>query len=69
MQVLEIRKQSINKLNFTTYRIIIIIIIMQVLEIRKQSINKLIKVMKRVSIINENRKKMLVNYSKVRSPF
>ena len=26
MQVLEIRKQSINKLNFTSYRIIIIII-------------------------------------------
>ena len=39
MQVLEIRKQSINKLNFTPYRIIIIM--MQVLEIRKQSINKL----------------------------
>ena len=32
MQVLEIRKQSINKLNLTNYRIIII---MQVLEIRK----------------------------------
>ena len=39
MQVLEIRKPSINKLNFTNYRIIIIM--KQVLEIRKQSINKL----------------------------